>query len=131
MMEEGGAVKRFPFSTTVYQALNESTGRASPLLDRRGGCGIKKGRESSLTPQTGWWSKILEKIFARLPLIALCRVIHSLIGRAYIGVFAASQGDGVLGFQFRPAECEERTMARAGARAILFKRYSWGNHGPY
>src|SRR5687767_5184968 len=26
-----------------------------PLLARRGGCGNKKNREASATPQTGWW----------------------------------------------------------------------------
>ena len=26
-------------------------------LDRRGGCGIKKYRAATLTPQTGWWFK--------------------------------------------------------------------------
>src|SRR5688572_12215068 len=35
--------------------LDASTGERSPLLDRRGGCGIRKWREATLAPQTGWW----------------------------------------------------------------------------
>ena len=44
-------------SAVKVLGVNESTGRASPLLDRRGGCAIKKGRAATKAAQTGWLFK--------------------------------------------------------------------------